>query len=99
MEMEAGVSEAAEEVEERKPKWYVTSTQGKQTGRVESTNTAWSVQDMLAELMGISSRLIKIRNVYFVSPGSSGYGTTYSVVYSILGSTNELTIDLDVSRW
>jgi hypothetical protein len=65
---------------------------------VENKNSSFSVQDVVADLMGVSPRLVKIRNVYFVTREGS-YGTIYTVVYSILGSTNELTIDLDVSRW
>jgi len=98
VEEKTAAEEMVEAVEERKPKWYVTSTQGKQTGRLESSNASYSVQDMLADLLGVSPRLIRIRNVYFVHR-EGGYGTTYSVVYSITGSTNELTMDLDVSRW
>lgn len=98
--MEAGVSEAVESVtEERKPTWYIRSSQGKQSGSLDVTMTSFSVSEAVAQLIGVPRSLIRLRDFYFTNREGTSYGMQFTAVYSITGSTNELTIDLDVNRW
>jgi hypothetical protein len=90
--------EMVEAVEERKPTWYITSVQGQQNGRLETNSQSFSVGDIISQLIGVPRGLITVRDFYFTTR-EGGYGMQFTCVYSITGSKNELTIDLDVNHW